>query len=220
MGRIWRRLPVAVVLSMAAACANSADTAPGAQAGGALPEGHPPINGQAAAAPTGAGGVVMETMDGGGYTYVRLGAGEEEIWVAGPVTPLAVGDTIRLANPMSMGKFTSKALDRTFDNLYFADGFVKGAAPIGAPASPSTAGAAHGVQTGVVAETMNAGGYTYVRTKVGDTDVWLAGPETTLKVGDSVMWSGSMVMRGFTSNTLNRTFDEILFVSKLEVTSE
>ena len=217
MGRTWRRLSAAVVLSIAAACTGAGENAQTAQQPTAgLPEGHPPITGGATASAQGPGGVVMEKVDGGGYTYVRLTAGDQEIWVAGPVTAIEVGDTVMVSNPMSMGQFTSKALNRTFDNLYFADAFVApGAAGTVAPSSSDAAQG--GVKQASVAETMNSGGYTYVRISVDGNDVWLAGPETQVKEGDAITWTGGMVMRGFTSSTLKRTFDEILFVNQISV---
>ncbi len=213
MTRTWRRLPAAVLLTvLAAACSRGGETADASQQPAqGLPQGHPPVSGGGAVATAnGPGGVVLETMDGGGYTYVRLGATGQEIWVAGPVTAVAVGDTVQLVNPMSMGQFTSKALDRTFDNLYFADGFVK-------PGQAARASGAHmdSGMRGVVQETMDSGGYTYARVTIADKDVWLAGPQTIVQKGQTVTWSGGMVMKNFTSNTLNRTFDQIYFVTEL-----
>lgn len=209
MHRISRRLLAAAVLFVAAAC-SAGDAEGPQQAGTALPEGHPPITGQAGATADGPGGMVLETVDGGGYTYVRLGADDQEIWVAGPITDLEVGDTVQLVNPMAMGEFTSSALERTFENLYFADGFRK-------PGAPGSAAHAPGATQGIVEETMNSGGYTYVRVTSEGRDLWLAGPETPVATGDSVGWVGGMLMRGFTSSTLERTFDEILFVNAFTV---
>jgi hypothetical protein len=212
MSNTWRRLPAATLFTIfAAACSRGGDT-PGAaqQAGGALPEGHPPISGQAAMGQQGPGGVVLETMDGGGYTYARLGANGQDIWVAGPVTAVAVGDTVMMVNPMAMGQFTSKALERTFDNLYFADAFRK-------PGEVAAAAPDVGANTGVVQETMNSGGYTYARVAAGDVDVWLAGPETVVSQGQTISWTGGMVMTGFKSKSLDRTFDQILFVNSIHV---
>jgi len=69
--------------------------------------------------------------------------------------------------------------------------------------------------TGTVAETMTSGGYVYVRLEENET--WLASTPVPLAVGDKVRYAGSAAMKDFTSRTLNRTFDSILFVSKLEV---
>lgn len=65
--------------------------------------------------------------------------------------------------------------------------------------------------TGTIAETMNAGGYTYVRLTTPTGDQWAAIPQTELKVGDPATIVNSMVVDGFTSPTLKRTFDHILF---------
>ena len=79
------------------------------------------------------------------------------------------------------------------------------------PAPPAVAAAA----TGAVLETMNSGGYTYAKLDLGSEQVWLAGPETKLAVGDKVEMAGGTLMTNFTSNTLNRTFDRIYFVNAL-----
>jgi hypothetical protein len=63
--------------------------------------------------------------------------------------------------------------------------------------------------SGQVAETMNAGGYTYVR--IGDQ--WAAIPQTTLKVGDNITIAAQMVVPNFESKSLNRKFDKIIFGS-------
>lgn len=161
-------------------------------------------------------GIVLEAMDAERYTYARVGAGDEEIWVAGPMTELAVGDTVSLARADYMGPFTSSSLDRTFEAIYFIDRF-------------RPAGAADGIFQGTITETMNAAGYTYVQVDVGEEFkwmaganaeeplVWLAGPETVLNVGDVVSWQGGTVMRNFHSNTLERTFPEIVFVNSFDV---
>lgn len=212
--------PAAAVLLalLATACNRPAETADAPQQPAqGLPPGHPPIaGGSATASNSSAGGVVLETMDAGGYTYARLGAWGQEIWVAGPVTALAVGDTVQIVNPMSMGKFESKALDRTFDDLYFIEGFHKpSAADVNGPSAAAHPDAS--ALRGVIQETMDSGGYTYVRIAIDDKDVWLAGPETAVQEGQTITWDGGMVMRNFTSNTLNRTFDQIYFVSSLSV---
>ena len=68
-------------------------------------------------------GVVLETMDAGGYTYAHVALDDTEMWVAGPPTPLKVGDTVSLVDTMFMGPFTSPALDRSFDEIFFVMSF-------------------------------------------------------------------------------------------------
>jgi hypothetical protein len=72
-----------------------------------------------AAAPGGISGEVMETMDAGGYTYVRVKSGRDEVWAAGPETPVSVGDVVAMPEGMKMENFKSETLDRSFDAVYF-----------------------------------------------------------------------------------------------------
>ena len=83
--------------------------------------------------------------------------------------------------------------------------------PANHPVVPSAV-AATGTGSAVVLETMDSGGYTYARVAIGEDEMWTAGPQTQLAVGDTVSLSGPMPMSNFTSNTLDRTFDVILFV--------
>lgn len=64
---------------------------------------------------------VVETMDSGGYTYVKLEAGEGAQWYAVPECEVAVGDRVQVAaGAMAMRDFESRTLDRTFPLIYFA----------------------------------------------------------------------------------------------------
>lgn len=67
------------------------------------------------------------------------------------------------------------------------------------------------VHTGTITETMNAGGYTYVLLKKNDLEQWVALPETQVKIGDTISYVQGVVMKDFSSPTLNRTFDSIIF---------
>lgn len=71
--------------------------------------------------------------------------------------------------------------------------------------------------TGKVAETMNASGYTYVLVDKGSEKVWVAGPLTTVKVGEEVYVPEGSPMANFESKTLKRTFDQIIFSSAIMV---
>jgi hypothetical protein len=68
-------------------------------------------------------GTVAETVATGGYTYVLVDVGEEQLWAAGPPMPMAVGDAITFSTLMPMKDFHSKAMNRDFPVLYFVDGF-------------------------------------------------------------------------------------------------
>ena len=72
------------------------------------------------------------------------------------------------------------------------------------------------VWRGTVAETMDSGGYTYALLDMDDTQKWVAGPVTTVAVGDKVIMSAGMEMRNFKSNSMDRTFDVIYFVAAIE----
>ena len=73
-----------------------------------------------------------------------------------------------------------------------------------------------GMVRGTVLETMSSGGYTYVFMQTDIDQRWLAGSSTTVQVGDIVQTDQGMAMTGFTSKTLDRTFDVIYFVSALQ----
>ncbi len=81
----------------------------------------PAAEGAAAAPPPNLNpaGKVVETMDGGGYTYANIDSGGTKTWVAYPVLPTKVGDTLSFKGCMSMGGFQSKALNRKFDDILF-----------------------------------------------------------------------------------------------------
>ncbi len=72
-------------------------------------------------------GKVLETMDAGGYTYVKLQKGQQEIWAAGPKTTVQVGDAVTIPDGMAMHDFHSKTLDRTFEVIYFVSAISAGA---------------------------------------------------------------------------------------------
>ena len=85
-------------------------------------------------------GAVVETMATGGYTYAKVDVGGQEIWAAGPPTPMAVGDTITFSTLIPMQNFHSSSLNRDFPVLYFVDGFSTLNSGV-APAKPSAAAA-------------------------------------------------------------------------------
>lgn len=71
---------------------------------------------------------------------------------------------------------------------------------------------------GKVVSSKDASIYTYMELEGADGKrFWIAGPTTKVKVGDKVRFAESMVMEKFTSKTLNRTFDRIVFVSSASV---
>ena len=74
---------------------------------------------------------------------------------------------------------------------------------------------ATGSLTGKVLETMDSGGYTYALLATEDGEKWVAAPKTVVKVGQTAAFAPGMVMRDFKSETLGRTFAELVFSSGL-----
>jgi hypothetical protein len=65
--------------------------------------------------------------------------------------------------------------------------------------------------SGKVVKTMNAGGYTYVLLEKNGKKTWVAVPEMKVSVGQQMAFQPGQEMKNFTSKTLNRTFDSIIF---------
>lgn len=82
-----------------------------------------PPTGSADAASTALSGTVVETMDAGRYTYILVRTADKDVWVAGPLTAIAVGEEVHLPPGMEMKNFTSPALERTFETVYFVQSF-------------------------------------------------------------------------------------------------
>jgi hypothetical protein len=70
---------------------------------------------------------------------------------------------------------------------------------------------------GKVLSTLDAPGYTYMELANTEKRFWIAAPTTRVKAGDRVRFEQSLVMKNFNSKTLNRTFDEIIFVNSATV---
>jgi hypothetical protein len=88
-----------------------------------------------------------------------------------------------------------------------------GARSSGAAAGVAPAGGGR-TFTGIVAETMSAGGYTYARLQSGGhAEVWIAAPEFAATVGEQISASLDTPMQNFESPTLHRTFPLVYFVA-------
>ena len=159
---------------------------------------------------TGNNGQVLSVIQVPGYTYVEVRNNGRNLWLAGNPIEVTEGEIISWADAAMMRNFESKTLGRTFEELMFVSAFYKGAN--GAPQ------AAANPYSGVVKATETAAGYTYIQleTETGQV-VWLATPETDMAVGTHVSWRGGSKMTNFKSSSLDRTFDEILFVQGISV---
>lgn len=68
-----------------------------------------------------------------------------------------------------------------------------------------------------VTKVTHASGYTYLEVDLNGKSTWVAASPANVKTGDTVAWSGGAVMHNFTSKSLRRTFDEIIFVNTVSV---
>lgn len=113
-----------VVAAVVSACSSGGDDA-------TKPAPQEPV----AAAPAANAGVppgtgrVLEALEGGGYTYVRVDLAGAECWAAGPKTEVKAGDVVTLPEGMAMHDFESKSLGRTFPIVWFVPSISNGAAP-------------------------------------------------------------------------------------------
>ncbi len=62
-------------------------------------------------------GTVAEAVAAGGYVYIKLEG--QDTWLAANAFEVSVGDKVQYGDAMEMNNFHSKALDRTFDSIFF-----------------------------------------------------------------------------------------------------
>ena len=95
--------------------------------------------------------------------------------------------------------------------------------PLQAIAADKTGGQAANAPAGMpgnegkVLSTLDAPGYTYMELANTEKRFWIAAPTTRVKVGDRIRFEQSLVMKNFNSKTLNRTFDQIIFVNSATI---
>ena len=126
-------------IGLLAGC-NQQKAAPTVEATSAAASAHPPVH----AATGELSGKLLETIDAAGYTYLRLATPTGETWAAVPATDVQQGSEVVVLDPRPMGRFESKTLGRTFDEIVFGSG-LKGIAPRAAAASAQPAQPAHPV---------------------------------------------------------------------------
>ncbi len=64
-------------------------------------------------------GTVLETLDAGPYTYLRLKTQKGETWAAVNKANVKKGSEVTIVNPLPMDGFESKTLKRKFDHIVF-----------------------------------------------------------------------------------------------------
>jgi len=186
-------------------------------------------------------GKVVETMNAGGYTYISLEKDGKQGWIAVPTTQVTVGQEIKVMPGMEMGLFSSKTLRRSFDNITFSPGIVADAKSQPAQDQPAAEGAMQlpaghkavdknakprgmtelkkastgalmaGALSGKVVETMDAGGYTYISLEKDGKQTWAAVPTMKVTVGEEMELQPGAPMTNFTSKSLNKTFESVVF---------
>ena len=80
----------------------------------------------------------------------------------------------------------------------------------------NTEQAPSGFRTVEAIETMNASNYTYINVEENGKEYWIAVPQMEVKAGEKLFFSKSMEMKNFKSESLNRTFETILFVEDIK----
>lgn len=181
---------------------------------------------QAQQAPARNIGKVVQSQNGGGYTYAEVEtAAGQKVWIAGSQIDAKPGTQVQWGNFALMRNFEAKSLGgRTFPEILFVDRWgpvgqaAKAVAPHGSFPSPQAAEAGAGPAAGgTVRSVTNAGGYSYIEVEQGGQTVWVAATETPVKKGDKVEWQGASQMSNFTARSIGRTFDKILFVQSVAV---
>ncbi len=158
-------------------------------------------------------GRVLSVLNSGGYSYAEVEQNGKTFWIAGTQVDIAKGDIISWGQASIMRNFTSKSLNRTFDEIYFTSTLqpIRDVGNLRPSAPGARQAAAQGAPQGTVVSVQNAAGYSYLEVNTGEGTTWVAAPQGTIKAGDVVSWQGASLMRNFTSSALGRTFDEIFF---------
>jgi len=140
-----------------------------------------------------------------GTSQLRIDAEILRIWwleILHPLWKSTVTDV-----PFTAKRYIMSQLSRNFAILFFLSIFTLFA--IGPALAEANLDGK--VIKGTVEETMNTGGYTYLKVKAPEGEVWVAIPETTVKKGQEVVCSPGMTMTDFESKSLGRTFASIIF---------
>lgn len=69
-------------------------------------------------------GIIIETMDAAGYTYMNIDENGNKFWIAAPLTAVEKGAKVSFYEQIWMPNFTSESLNRTFDNILFVGGVI------------------------------------------------------------------------------------------------
>jgi len=84
-------------------------------------------------------GEVLESVNAGSYTYLRLQTKDGEVWAATTQASYPKGTKVQLHDPMLMTNFQSRALNKTFDEIVFASAVSTDTGGLVSPASQMAA---------------------------------------------------------------------------------
>lgn len=124
-----RILPLALLLTAIVGCGSNA--APPAAAPADAAPASAPVTATAPVTGDNISGKVLELLPAAPYVYLRIEAAQGEIWAAVPDAQLEVGANVTIYSPMTMTRFESKSLQRTFDLVYFGTLSEPGSASAG-----------------------------------------------------------------------------------------
>ena len=141
-------------------------------------------------------GPVLETMNAGQYTYVRVSSTSGEVWAAAQRFDVKVGDRVVIKPETPMRNFHSQTLNRDFPVIYFTTSISKeGEQPSARSADPIAMAPAHGGAAAPTGPIVQPTGATSV------ADVWaqrkaLAG-KTVMVKGKVVKYNGEILGRNW-----------------------
>ena len=70
---------------------------------------------------------------------------------------------------------------------------------------------------GKVVEVIDTSMYTYMQVASSSGSIWLAASKTNVAKGANIGYPNGAVMKNFYSKSLNKTFDTIIFLDKIEI---
>lgn len=150
-------------------------------------------------------GTVKSFLNSGGYSYIEVDINGELFWLATSISYIRPGESIVWNDYAIMSNFNSKSLNRVFDKLLFVDRIL--------PESDLSSNQ----HQGTVIEAVDSAGYSYIHVEENGKKIWLAAPTTKLEPGQTIRWNSGAPMRNFSSTSLHRSFDEIFFVSGVQI---
>lgn len=169
----------------------------------AAPNAAPPAaaNESAAPAPPAAklAGTIVETMDSGGYTYMKLKTAQGELWVATPQAQVKKGQLVSVVSQMTAEKFQSSTLKRTFDRIVFGTLEAPGAPAAQSAQQTATPAMPPNMPPNMASAMGSAADHMKARADVGDVKVAKAeGGKSVAEVwaGRAALADKEVVVRG------------------------